>query len=156
MVARHKSSWIKERLSRIGKNQSDLADALGVSQDRISAILLEKRRFDVSELPALSEFIDLPVDDILEKIVGRRGVRAASGGNDDPLYQTTLSLFEVLIAAKLTTITRDEAAMYAHVLAEAQQRSIAANRPPADQTDVRDYIENQVAALKKFVDRSAE
>lgn len=51
--------WIKGGLEHKDKNQSDLADALNLTQPRISEILSYNRQVKLEELPLIAEYLEL-------------------------------------------------------------------------------------------------
>lgn len=52
-------AWLARGLDRKkGKTQSGLADALGVSQPRISEMLRRKRRIHLAEIPKIAEYVE--------------------------------------------------------------------------------------------------
>jgi transcriptional regulator with XRE-family HTH domain len=54
-------AWLAAGLDKKrGKTQTGLADALGVSQPRISEMLNRKRRFQIDEIAKIAEYIEQP------------------------------------------------------------------------------------------------
>lgn len=58
-------SQIRHLLKKSGRTQGDLADALGIAQQAVSKRLLGQVPFDVNELAAAAEFLDVPLSSLL-------------------------------------------------------------------------------------------
>ena len=52
-------TWIADRLAKLGKKKTELAQALGLPPTRISEILRGRRDIHVSEILPLSRFFDM-------------------------------------------------------------------------------------------------
>ena len=51
-------AWLADGLDKRGKTQIGLANYLGVTQPRISEMLKRKRRFQLTEIPKIAEYIE--------------------------------------------------------------------------------------------------
>jgi len=58
--------WIEKRLIELRKKKIELAAALGVPPSRISDVIQGKRRVQSHEISALSQFLDLNTNTIIE------------------------------------------------------------------------------------------
>lgn len=63
-----------------GKSQTELAMALGITQQAFSRRLLGKVAFDVNELTTLAAVLDVDVQQLLPSVSGVRGVAAQNSG----------------------------------------------------------------------------
>jgi len=57
-------SWLKERLAAIGKNQADLARALGIPQQRVREMNRGLRRIQQNEWEPLAAFLEWSAADL--------------------------------------------------------------------------------------------
>lgn len=81
--------WFKGRLAELGHTQRALARVLGLDPAAVSLMLRGKRKIEVKEAVALARLLDVPVDEILERVgVDLRGVRkAAESGNSEKNFR---------------------------------------------------------------------
>lgn len=70
MQGKLRTDWIVERLEQLGKRHVDLAQAVGLSPSKLSRTLHGERRLQVAELIALCSFLEVPVEDAAELILG--------------------------------------------------------------------------------------
>jgi transcriptional regulator with XRE-family HTH domain len=65
---------VRAEMARRGVSQVKMAAALGLSQPSVSARLRGVTPFDVDELHAVADFLDVPVAALLPSEVARAGV----------------------------------------------------------------------------------
>lgn len=64
--------WIADRLDTLGKKKGDLAAALGMGRPgSISDLLKGKRRLDAAEVRPLAEYLEIPVELVLDRFAGK-------------------------------------------------------------------------------------
>lgn len=68
--------WFAKGLAKEGRNQTDLAKAMGVEQPRISEIKAGKRRVRLDELPKAARYFDEPVPEELLSESATPSIRA--------------------------------------------------------------------------------
>lgn len=88
--------WINQRLNELGKNKAGLADHLGLAPSRITEILNARRDIKLTELPALADYLEMSVTDVLALIVpgfhDRFASRSANDAVDAPKTDVPASI----------------------------------------------------------------
>jgi len=78
MFPEFQTGWIEERLRELGKPKNGLARAIGQSEARVTGIIKGTRQIKARELPAISHYLELSVDDILRLCCGDAGHRTTA------------------------------------------------------------------------------
>ncbi len=141
--------------------QSELAASLGLDRSRVSEMLNpsrdnKPRRLQLSELPAISRALRMPIDEIVARATGDRGYRADSGKDleqaadlTDPsaqrTYHATHDVLSVMTKHELLDMTSEEIHVYAMAIAQ------AATKPGLhDRTQLDAHLQDTVIHLWDF------
>lgn len=65
------TDWIPARLEEVGKRQSDLAQAMGITPSKLSKTLSGQRKLQLQELRPMCECLRLRIEDAMELFEGR-------------------------------------------------------------------------------------
>ena len=74
------SDWLKARLDEIGKNQSDLARALGVDPAAVTRLFKGERQVQTHEIRTLATFLRMPLDQVAAHVGGEPASEPSENG----------------------------------------------------------------------------
>lgn len=77
MMGAMTSTWIRERLVRLGRSQAGLARHLGLDASGVSRLLKGERQLKGAEAARIAAFLECPVEEVLEALAGGERRRRA-------------------------------------------------------------------------------
>ena len=147
---RLRTDWIGEVMKAQGKTPGQLARAIGVDTSEASRIKNGETGVRLYRLPDLSRFLQMPIGEIVERMVGDAGfsdAREQDGGMTAPkrdVYKAVKATLESMVRhglAELSDLEIDECAS-AIALGLARKRFESPERS-------RDYMEQQIVQLSE-------